>query len=365
MATKQNQLIIAAVAVALAGGLLYWQQKKDARDVNKEFNEASKTSTPNVKVVPEEIDKIDIKAKDKPEVVLTKTGADWSMTVPVQTNKVQKSTIDEVLNALKGVQFKDPIAKGQQYFADYDLTPDKAVHVVASKGGQVVADLWLGAQKSRGQMAKVDNDDQIWSISGASAFSFDKGPKDFRDKKVWDLPKDQVASIELKDAKGSFTFTHFEPPAATNAGAETGVDATAPAAKDAGADAAPPPSWSGTFDGKPIKDLQTSKLDDLVNAFALGGVLNADDFGDGKSDAETGLASPEATVIDIKTKDGASHKIILGKTDGTKRYAKKEGDTTIYLLPESPSSWAESGLDKFVPAAPAGDAGDAGADAKK
>ncbi len=28
-------------------------------------------------------------------------------------------------------------------------------------------------------------------------------------------------------------------------------------------------------------------------------------FGDGKSDAETGLASPEATAIALKTKDGA------------------------------------------------------------
>jgi hypothetical protein len=354
--TKQTQILLVAGGIAVVGGLYYWQNKKDASNTNTEWTQGSKTSAPQVKVVPEEVDKIDIKAKDKPEVVLTKTGADWSMTAPVQTSKVQKGTIDEVLNALKGVQFKDPIAKGQNYYADYDLTPEKAVHVVASKGGTPVADLWLGAQKSRGQMARVGSDDQIWSISGASAWSFDKAPKDFRDRKVWDLPKDQVASVDISDAKGALSFVHNDTPAASDAGAAP--DATT---GDAGA----APTWSGTFGGKPIKDLTTSKVDDLVNAFALGGVLNADDFGDGKSDAETGLASPDATTLDFKTKDGASHKIVLGKTDGTKRYARKEGDPTVYLLAESPSSWAESGLDKFVPAPTAGDGGDAGSDGGK
>jgi len=353
--SKQTQLIIVAVGIVAFGGLYYWQSKKDASSTNTEFNEASKTSAPQIKVVPEEIDKIDIKAKDKPEVVLTKTGTDWAMTAPVQTNKLQKTTIDEVLNALKGVQFKEPIGKGQNLYADYDLTPEKAVHVVASKGGTPVADLWLGAQKSRGQMARVGNDDQIWSISGASAWSFDKAPKDFRDRKVWDLAKDQVASVEIKDAKGTLDFVKEE------GGGDAGTDA---GASDATTDAGAKPTWTGTFDGKPIKDLQTSKVDDLVNAFALGGVLNADDFGDGKSDTETGLGSSETTTFDFKTKDGTSHKIVLGKTEGTKRYARKEGDATIYLLAESPSAWAESGLDKFVPA-PAADAGVDGGDAGK
>src|SRR5207302_7305800 len=100
-----------------------------------------------------------------------------------------------------------------------------------------------GAQKSRGQMARVGSDDQIWSISGASAWSFDKAPKDFRDRKVWDLPKDQVASVEIKDSKGALTFAHNETPAASDAGVADATTAT-----DAGA----APTWSGTFEGKPI-----------------------------------------------------------------------------------------------------------------
>ena len=356
--SKQTQLIAAGAGLLVVGGLYWMQVKKDAATTNTSFNEASKTAAPQVKVVPEEIDKVVLKAKDKPELTLDKKPEGWAMSAPVVSTRTQKSAIDEVLNGLKGVTFKEPIAKGANYYAEYDLTPEKAVHVVASKGGVPVIDLWLGAQKSRGQMARVGNDDQIWSITGANAFTFDKAPKDFRDRKVWDLARDQVAAVTVHDGKGTFAFTKNE-----TADADAGAGAT-----DASADAgAGKPAWNATLDGKPLAGAEASKIDELINAFAMGGVLNADDFGDGKSDVETGLAAPDATALDFKTKDGASHKLVLGKTEGTKRYARKEGDPTVYLLAESPSSWAEAGPDKFatVTAGDAG-AGDAGkGDAKK
>jgi hypothetical protein len=353
--SKQTQIILVAVGLAAVGGLYFMQVKKDNSNTNTEYNTASSTSVPQVKVVPEEVDRLVIKAKDKAEVVLEKKPEGWVMVSPVATPKIQKSAVDEVLNGLKGATFKEPIAKGQNYYAEYDLTPEKAIHVVATKGGAPLIDLWLGAQKSRGQMARLAADDQVWSVHGLNAFTFDKAPKDFRDKKVWDLPRDQVTYVELKDAKGTFAFTKNEAPAAAaDAGAGGGADATI-------ADAGPAVAWKGTTaDGKPMAGLEANKVDDLINAFALGGVLNADDFGDGKTDAETGLTSPEATYVTFKTKDGATSKIVLGKTDGTKRYARKEGDTTVYLLAEGPSAWAESGLDKFVPAPAAGETGDAG-----
>lgn len=356
MASKQNQLLLVAVAVVAAGGFFYWQTKKENATTNTSYTD-SKASTPQIKVVPEEIDRLTIKAKDKAEVVLEKKPEGWVMVSPVKTPKTQKSAVDDVLNGLKGMTFKDAIAKGQNYFAEYDLTPEKAIHVVAGKGGGVVVDLWLGAQKSRGQMAHLGNDDQVWALHGLNAFTFDKAPKDFRDRKVWDLARDSIVGVELKDAKGTFSFAKAEAPAA---GGDAGAtDATA----DAGGDAGAKPTWTGTVDGKPMVGLEPARIDDMLNAFALGGVLNADDFGDGKSDAETGLAAAEVTSFTFRLKDGSTSRISLGKTDGTKRYARKDGDTTIFLLAEGPSSWAEVGVDKFVPAPPAG--GDAGADGGK
>lgn len=350
--SKMNQIYIGIGALAVVGGLYYMNTKKEAANTNTTFNQGSKEgAAPQVKVVPEEIDKLTLRAKDKPEIVLEKKDGNWAMAAPTAGAKVQKSAVDDLLNGLKGLTFKERIATGANQFAAYELDEGKGIHVVASKAGAPVVDLWLGATKSRGQMARLGNDaaGNVWSVTGVSSWTFDKAPKDVREKKIWDLSRDNIATIELKDAKGTFVFTKSE------SGGDAG--ASDAAAADGGAAAA----WTGTLNGKPIAGLDAAKVDDLLSAFTLGGVLNADDFGDGKSEAETGLTSPEATVVSFKTKDGVAQKITLGKSDGTKRYALREGDTTVYLLSESPSGWAEAGLDKFVPAAAGGDGGDAGA----
>ena len=362
--SKQNQIFIAVGVAAVLGGLYYMQRKNDAANTNTAYSGGAKTSAaPQFKIVPEEVDKLSIKAKEKAEVVLEKKAEGWSMAAPTPGAKIQKSSVDDVLNALKGITFKETIAQGANNFAGYELDDGKGIHVVAYKGGVAIIDVWLGAQKSRGQMARLGNDQsgQVWSVTGVSAFSFDKGPKDVRDRKIWDLNRDDIVSIELKTSKATFAFAKNEAATPTDAGV---ADATAPApAKDGGADGGdaggPPPAWLGMVDGKPIAGLEVPKVDDLINAFALGGVLNADDFGDGKSEAETGLGA-DATVFSFKKKDGTFLRITLGKTDGTKRFARKEGDATTYLLGEGPSGWAAADLGKFAPSMVA--TGDAGAD---
>ncbi len=348
--SKMTQIYVGLGLMAALGGFYYMQRKQEKATTNTSETTASSTSMPQLKVVPDEVDRIVLKAKDKPEVVLEKKGADWQMAKPVAGAKVVKSTVEEVLNGLKAMSFKDSIAKGQDKFAGYDLVDGKGIHVTLSKGGTAVADVWFGSSAGRGQLARIANDDDVYLVGGAFAYTFDKAPKDFRDKKVWELAKDNVVSVELKDQKGTFVFAKAAPTAADAGAAETG--AADAAAHDAGASA----SWSGTFDGAPIAGLEANKVDDLVNAFAMGGTLNADDFGDGKSDAETGLGGPEATTITFHLKDGGVAVMTLGKADGSSRFARKMGDETIFVLGAGPATWAEVGLDKFA-AAPAGDAG--------
>ncbi|GAC1351564.1 MAG: hypothetical protein NVSMB1_05800 [Polyangiales bacterium] len=351
--SKTTQIYVAVGLLAVAGGVYFMNRKKDNEQTNIAYTQGSKSGqAPQFKIVADEIDKLVLKAKDKPEIVLEKKDSNWAMVSPNAGARIQKSAVDDLLNGLKGITFKDNIASGQASFAGYELDDAKGIHVVASKAGKPVIDLWLGKQASRGQLARLGDDAEgkVWSVGGVSAYTFDKAPKDVRDKKVWDLSRDAVTTSEIHDAKGTFVFAKATPPASS-----TG-DAGADPSGDAGASA---PSWTAPHEGKPLKALDTAKVDDFVNAYALGGVLNADDFGDGKSDAETGFASNDATAITFKTKEGTSQKIVLGKTDGTRRYARKEGDPTIYLLAEGPSSWADVGVDKFT-AAPK-DASDAGA----
>jgi hypothetical protein len=162
----------------------------------------------------------------------------------------------------------------------------------------------------------------------------------------------------VRDAKGSFVFQRV---AATAPAGDAGTDAPAPTALP---DGATPMTWAGSLDGKPLANLDAAKVDDLVNAFSLGSVLNAEDFGDGKSDDETGLASADATAITFHAKDGATSRIVLGKaSSGVKRYARKDGDALVFVLGDGPSGWAEMTAEKVTKPAPAATAGDAGVDA--
>jgi hypothetical protein len=52
--------------------------------------------------------------------------------------------------------------------------------------------------------------------------------------------------------------------------------------------------WTGTVGGKAIARFDEEKVKSLLTAFKA---LHAEDFGDGKSPADTGLDKPEATVI--------------------------------------------------------------------
>jgi hypothetical protein len=114
--------------------------------------------------------------------------------------------------------------------------------------------------------------------------------------------------------------------------------------------------WMGTVDKKPIARFDEEKVKDLLRAYKS---LNAEDFGDGKSAAETGLDKPEATVS-IQLKDNAGrYDVAIGKVaTGTNRWAKRADDDAIYQLTSYVSEWALSDVPKYQSPADAG-AGDA------
>jgi hypothetical protein len=90
-------------------------------------------------------------------------------------------------------------------------------------------------------------------------------------------------------------------------------------------------------------------------------VLNADDFGDGKSVAETGLDKPDATVS-IALKDGAGkYDVLVGKTaTGQNRWAKRGDSDTIFQIAAGPGDWAVADGSKFSASTDAGAPSDGG-----
>jgi hypothetical protein len=331
--SQQNKIVAGVVVLAALGGATYWAKTKD-----DQVGKSSTTSAelPEIKGT-DDVDKVSITNGEKGEVVLEKKGDKWEVTKPVNA-PANQSNADQLVKNLKELKAKEVIVAttpSDDSKKDYEFIPSKQVHVVASKGGDKKLDLTFGSSGARGQMAMIDGKPGIYSVSGYSSYLYTREVKGFRETEMFKFD-DQNANgltIEKKTDKGKNTLSF------TKEG----------------------DNWAGTLNGKPIEHFDADKAKDAVRAFKA---LTADDFGDGKTTAETGIDDPDAKVT-IQLKDNAGKYVLnVGKTStGSNRWAVKEGSDTIYSIPSYSADWAIAEVSKFQKAADAGApaGGDAGA----
>jgi hypothetical protein len=198
---------------------------------------------------------------------------------------------------------------------------------VAYKGDEKKVDELFGKSGAAGQLVMLtDKPDAVWAAKGYSSYLYTKEAKDFRDKELFKFDDANVTHVLITNTHGELSFTKGD-------------------------------KWAATFNKKAITRLDEEKVRDMLRAYKA---LNADDFGDGKSLAETSLDKPEATVT-IELKDGAgNYRLAIGKVStGTSRWAKRPEDDTIYQIGNYPSDFVTSDVTKYQSATDAG-APDAG-----
>jgi len=317
------------ILAALAGGV-YVMQKKDKEIGNPA---AAAADLPEIKA-PDDVDKVSIQNGDKTEIVLEKKGDKWEMTQPVAAIANQ-TNVDQVVKNLKELKAKEVISPtpSEDTKKDYEFTKEKQVHVVTYKGADKKTDLTFGSSGARGQMATVLGKQPIYSVSGYSSYLYTRDVKGFRDTEIlkFDDANAIQLTIEKKDDKKQDVVLSFT--------------------KDGD-------KWAGTFKGKPIERFDEDKVKDAIRAFKS---LTADDFGDGKTPAETGLDEPESKVT-VRLKDNAgTYSFKVGKTStGTNRWVMKDGAPAIFSLPSYTADWATADVVKFQKPADAGAPKDGG-----
>ncbi len=307
---RNAKIGIAGVVLVGLSALVYFQQKKDAALGTA----PAKSDLPELKLS-DDLDKIDITNGSKGEVVLEKHGDKWELTKPVNA-PANQTNVKSLLDNIKDLKIVDRVAGAKP--EDYDLQAEKAVHVVASKGGETKLDARFGKSGALGDAFTMEGKPDIMLVKGYSSWMYGREVKDWRDRDMLKLDDANVTTFEIDNKNGKFVFTKGE--------------------KDGGAS-----DWTGTRDKKPIPSFDPEKAKTAVGAFKN---LMADDFGDGKPAAETGLDSPEETVI-IKMKDGATHTVKIGKPVDKAHYAQKDGDATIYTIAAYPYEWASGDQSKF------------------
>jgi hypothetical protein len=337
--SREKLIIVGVVVLGLLGALVYRQSKSD--DALGQPQVSAAVETPTISA-PDDIDKLSITNGDKGEVVLEKvadpkgaaadggTASTWVLTTPVKADANQQTVTDLIANLkdLKvdsriNLKLDDDVRKDKQ------LDPAHAVHVVAWKGGDKKIDEFFGKSGAAGQLVMVaDKPDAVWAAKGYSSYLYAKEPKDFRKKDILHFDDANATQVTVANTHGTLSFTKGDGD-----------------------------KWGGTANGKPIARFDQEKVKDMLRAVKA---LNAEDFGDGKSTADTGLDKPDGTLT-VHLKDDAKSPELLvgGVSTGTNHWAKRGDDDTIYQISSFASDWVTAESAKFQSAADAG-APDAG-----
>ena len=348
--TTENKLLIAVAVLAGLGGAVYYQNKKQNEEAATYTAEKRSADLPKLEISEEQTKTIDKIVLSKPpgdagpgvDVTLEKKGDTWQVTAPLPAaaNQTNVTSLLGNLKTLKIAEAIDPSASGYDKFGVAD---GKAIHATFFKGADKVTELWLGDSGSRGQMARVAGRDGVYSLKGYSSFLYDRELKDWRDRTVFKFEEEKVKSVDITNENGTFTFA-----------------VSGKAEGDAGAKDA---KWSGKFKGakdpasSAIARFDDAKIKDAIRAYKG---LNADNFAEGKTDADTGLDKPAATIT-ITLEDGAKRILHIGKTaEGSSRWAKVDGSTETISVGSWAADWALGKVDKFQKPDPK--KGDAGAE---
>ena len=327
--STEHKLYISVGVLAVLGGALFLQSKKDAAEAESYTQSGQAAALPKVDLSEDDIKKVDKITLTKPagdagtpvEVELTKSGDDWKLTKPVAASANQ-ANVKSLLENLKSLKSTELIDSTKTNYAKYGVSDDKAVHAVFSKGSAGGVGLYFGDSGGRGQMTRVGGKDGVYAVKGYSSFLYSRDVKGWRDMAILKFEDADVTNVNIDNANGSFAFTYDKGKTTKNE-FKKGKDGTA----------------------EPIKNYDESKLVDLLRAYKA---LNADNFADkSKTEADTGLDKPVATIV-FTLKDGAKREVRYGTpAEGTSHWAKVTGSDEIWSVSSWAVEWATADEKKF------------------
>ncbi len=327
--STENKLYISLAVLAVLGGALFLQSKKEKEEAASYTLSGQAAALPKIELSDDDLKKIDKITLSKPagdagaavEVELTKTGEDWKISKPIEASANQPN-VKSLLDNLKSLKATELIDATKGSYGKFGVSDDKALHAVFSKGNGVALDLYFGDSGGRGQMTRIAGKDGVYATKGYSSFLYARDVKGWRDMAILKFEDTDVASVAIDNTNGSFAFS-FDKGKTTKNEFKKGKDAAA----------------------APIKNFDDSKPVDLLRAYKA---LNADNFADkGKTEADVGLDKPVATIV-FTLKDGAKRQVRFGATaEGSSRWAKVTGSDEIWSVSSWAVEWATADEKKF------------------
>src|SRR5262245_28422122 len=142
----ENKIYAALVILALLGLLVWMTKKSKDKELTGHSAVAAQADLPSINVAKDDIEKItkvEIKNAEKANVTVEKKGDTWEVTKPLSA-KANPQNVRSLLDNLKELKVKEVIDRTAATYPQYELSDEKAVHVVAYKDGEKAVDLYFG-----------------------------------------------------------------------------------------------------------------------------------------------------------------------------------------------------------------------------
>lgn len=289
---KKSTLIVVAVAIALACFVYFYDSKHSSKPPVDE------TSKPAFAVKADTISSLTIHNAST-TVSLSKSGADWNLTQPIDT-RADQTAVGSIVNDLSDLQIQRSFTPTDN-LSKYALAdPALKIEFRGANGSLHTVELGSKDFSNSSVYAVVDGSKQIDMVSPSLFDDSNKPVSQLRDRSILDLNNSQVTALTLTDPDGKFSVTK----------AEAGWEISSP--RHALAD-------SNTIDAL-VSSLSSSKFTNVVSET-------------GSDPAKYGLGHPTLT-LDATAQGGKQFHLVLSKK-GTDYYGRDLSRPLIFSVDAS------------------------------
>jgi uncharacterized protein (UPF0333 family) len=345
--SSRNLLIAVVLLAALSGGVWYAKKHPDSGTT------VSTTTTPKVADIPsDQVERIALKKKDAPEIVLQKQGGKWQIEQPEKLAADQTS-VSSLTSALSPLNADSVVDENGGDASKFGLSSPSMTVTVTRKGGASDT-ITFGDDSPAGSLVYVKNSgsSKIYAVSNSAKTSFDKSLNDLRDKRLLTFDNNKLTSVELTSKKAEVTFAKNNqgdwqiikptPSRADSFQVDDLIRKLQDAKMDLSGSADDQKKAAAAFAGG--QPLGSVKLTDSSGAQSLEIRKNKDDYF-AKSSAVAGVfkvASDLGTAVDKGIDDFRNKKLFdFGFSDPTKIEFQNGATSSVYQ--KSGSDWKLNG----------------------
>jgi hypothetical protein len=250
----------------------------------------------------ETVTELELRAPGEPKIRLTKTDGGWRLVEPVEA-EANANYVQLALRKLGelGELHRGIAATRADNHERLEVAESNGVEVIAKRGGETIAHVFVGAFKGGATMLRVAGEETVHAMRGSLKASFNRKPSDWRERKIVDEAAAEVRQVRFANDEGSFHF-------------ERGEDN----------------SWAAVEGAETIEDFDSNRVQSLVSSLSR---MRAADFAGPDVDWETaGIDDSSSTATLVL--DGGEIVLRLGNPldGGNQFYLLREGRDPIYVV---------------------------------